>query len=144
MADVKTMPVADLVKAYIEIRDKKAQLKAELTKQMQPYDTALYQIETEMLDRMQQTGVDSMKTSAGTAYRTTKTSVSVADKAAFLEFIVDKVVDALRNKENAFPCFDMLDLKANKTAVEGYLSEKDELPPGVNMRREEAVGFRRA
>ena len=144
MTDIKTMPVAELVKAYIDIRDKKAQLKAELTKQMQPYDTALYQIETEMLDRMQQTGVDSMKTSAGTAYRTTKTSVSVADKAAFLEFIVDKVVDALRNKENAFPCFDMLDLKANKTAVEGYLSEKDELPPGVNMRREEAVGFRRA
>jgi hypothetical protein len=40
--------------------------------------------------------------------------------------------------------FDLLDVRANKTAVEGFLDEHQDLPPGVNVRREIAVGFRRS
>ena len=73
-----------------------------------------------------------MKTSVGTAYRSERTSVTVADKSAFMDYIES-------NK-----AFDLLDVRANKTAVEGFMAENQDVPPGVNIRREVAVNFRRA
>lgn len=138
--DTKNLSVEELVRAYISLRDKKAELKAELTKQMQPYDSALFQIESEMLAKMKDTGVESMKTAAGTAYKSIRSTVSVADKEAYKRFVLAQIASA----EDPMWAFDFLDIKANKSAVEDFLAAKDELPPGINLRREEVVGFRRA
>ncbi len=142
--DIKTLSVEELVKAYITLRDKKAELKAEFVKTQKPYDDALYQIECEMLTKMKDTGVESMKTSAGTAYRSVRSTVSVADKEAFKGFVLELIEKASAENQDPTWAFDFLDIKANKSAVEDYLSSQDELPPGVNLRREEVVGFRRA
>ena len=142
--DVKNYTVEELVKAYIALRDKKANLKAEFMERQKPYDEALYQIEAEMLSKMSETGVESMKTAYGTAYKSVRSTVSVQDKEAFRRFIADKILYAYDRDEDPMWAFDYLDIKANKTACEDYLSAKDELPPGINIRREEVVGFRRA
>lgn len=124
--------IEDLVRAYITLRDQKAALKAEQAEAMKPYDEALAKLEARALAALNQTGVESMKTSAGTVYSTTFTSATVADKSAFMEYITNN--DA----------FDLLDVRANKTAVQDYMAANDDVPPGVTVRRELKVGFRRA
>lgn len=144
MPDAHNYTVEELVSAYVKIRDKKAELKAQFMEQQRPYDEALRKIEVEMLDKLRTAGVESMKTAAGTAYKSIRSSVVVADRAAFLDFIVEGATEAIRNGADATSAFDYLDIKANKTAVEDHLSQTNELPPGVDIRREEVVGFRRA
>jgi hypothetical protein len=121
-----------LIATYINIRDQKAALKAKQAAEMKPFDEALAKLESQMIDILDASGAESMKTASGTAYKLVRTSVTVADKSAFMDFI----------KEHG--AFDMLDVRANKSAVEEYLHEQQDLPPGVNVRRDMTVGFRRA
>lgn len=127
-----TMNVEAIVGAYIKVRDEVAQIKASHKAQLEPYVQALDKLEAQMLQVLSDAGVESMKTSVGTAYRSERTSVTVADKSAFMDYIES-------NK-----AFDLLDVRANKTAVEGFMAENQDVPPGVNIRREVAVNFRRA
>lgn len=129
---VCNMTSEQIVKAYVTLRDKKAELKAEHAKQLAPYDEALEKLEAQMMQVLDASGAESIRTPAGTAYKSSRTSVTVADKSAFMDYIQQNMA------------FELLDVKANKTAVEGFLSEHEDLPPGVNMRREAVVGFRRA
>lgn len=124
--------VESIVSAYIKVRDEVAQIKASHKAQLEPYTQALDKLESQMLQILSDAGVESMKTAAGTAYRSEKASVTVADKSAFMDFIES-------NK-----AFDLLDVRANKTAVEGFMAEHQDVPPGVNIRREVTVNFRRA
>lgn len=127
-----TMNVEAIVGAYIKVRDEVAQIKASHKAQLEPYTQALDKLEAQMLQVLSDAGVESMKTSVGTAYRSERTSVTVADKSAFMDYIES-------NK-----AFDLLDVRANKTAVEGFMAENQDVPPGVSIRREVAVNFRRA
>ena len=127
-----TMNVEAIVGAYIKVRDEVAQIKANHKAQLEPYTQALDKLEAQMLQVLSDAGVESMKTSAGTAYRSERTSVTVADKSAFMDYIESN------------RAFDLLDVRANKTAVEGFMAENQDVPPGVNIRREVAVNFRRA
>ena len=124
--------IEDLVKAYITLRDQKAALKAAQAEALKPYDEALAKLEAQALTALNQSGVESMKTAAGTVYSTTATSATVADKSAFMEYITNN------------GAFDLLDVRANKTAVQDYLAANNDVPPGVTVRREIKVGFRRA
>lgn len=142
--DITTLGVDQLIKAYVALRDKKAEAKAAFVESMKPVESGLHAIECEMLKRMGDSGVDSMKTSSGTAYKSVRTTVSVSDKSAFLDFVVANTVKALADGADPIEAFDLLDVKANKTGVEMFLEANQELPPGVNMRREEVVGFRRS
>lgn len=121
-----------VVGAYVKLRDKKAELKAEQAKALAPYDEALDKLEKQVLEELNKMGVDSVKTASGTAYKSIRSSASVADKSAFMDYV----------RENG--AFDLLDIKANKTAVEEFISEHQDCPPGVTVRREQVVGFRRA
>lgn len=124
--------VDDIVAAYVRLRDQKAELKAQQAEVMKPYDEALAKLEAEALQILSDTGVESMKTSAGTVYKSVATSATVQDKSAFMGYI----------KEHQ--AFDLLDVRANKTAVQDFVTENQDTPPGVVIRREMKVGFRRA
>ena len=117
--------VDDIVAAYVRLRDQKAELKAQQAEALKPYDEALAKLEAEA-------GVESMKTSAGTVYQSVAMSATVQDKSAFMDYI----------KEHQ--AFDLLDVRANKTAVQDFVTENQDTPPGVVIRREMKVGFRRA
>lgn len=127
MANVET-----IVAAYIQVRDQKAELKAKQAEEMKRFDEALDKLEGMALAALQQAGAESLRTSAGTVYQSTRTSATVADKSAFMDYV----------KDNG--AYDLLDVRANKTAVEDFLSQHQDTPPGVVIRREITVGFRRA
>lgn len=124
--------IEDLVRAYVTLRDQKAALKAEQAEALKPYDEALAKLEARALAVLSQSGVESMKTSAGTVYSTTFTSATVSDKSAFMDYVTSN------------EAFDLLDVRANKTAVQDFLTANNDVPPGVTVRRELKVGFRRA
>jgi phosphopantetheine adenylyltransferase len=128
-----TQPTIDnVVDAYVKLRDRKAQLKKEHDAKVAPIAEKMAQIEAFLLTQAKNQGVQSFKTEAGTAYKSQDTSVTVADKDAYLRFI----------NENNF--WHGLDVKANKTAVIEYMAEHDgDLPPGLNYRAEDVINVRR-
>lgn len=122
----------ECVRVAIKLRDNITQMKARHKAELAPLMDAQVKLASHVLALLKSQGTESAKTESGTAYTTTKTYISVADKAAFLDFII------------ANGLFELLDIHANKTAVEDYLAQNDALPPGVNLSRELDVGFRRA
>jgi hypothetical protein len=127
------MKLSELVAKYIELRDSKATLKAEYEEKLAPVEEKLARIEAALLDVFHKTGMESVKTEAGTAYMSTRTTVSVADRDAFMEFV--KTGDH----------WSMMEIRAAKSAVEQYkAANEDLLPPGVNWRSEIVVNIRRS
>lgn len=132
MCDISKLSPAQIVDSYIKIRDKKKALEAEQKEALKPYNDALEQLEARALEILNQSGVESMKTSAGTVYLSTRTSATIADRSAFMQYI------------EANGAFELLDVRANKTAVEEYLAEHQDLPPGVSVKAVSAANFRRS
>lgn len=132
MCNLKDKAADELVAAYINLRQHKAELDAKHKEEMAPVNEALDAIEQEVHSRLNTMGVSSVKTKFGTAYTKTVRSVKVFDKTMFMEYV----------QSNAR--FDLLDVRANKTAVEEYIAQNEELPPGISSVAEESVGFRKA
>lgn len=127
------MKLSEAVSLYIQMRDKKAQMKADFEASIAPLNEKMDKLEAKLLDVFNKTGMDSVKTEFGTAYATTRTTASVADREAFMEYVK-------ANEEWA-----LLEVRTSKTAVEQYRAANDnELPPGVNLREERVVNIRRS
>ena len=126
------MKLSDLVGKYIELRDKKSQYKAEYDAKVSKLDEALDKIEAALLNTFEQTGMESIKTEFGTAYTSTRTTASVADPDAFMNFV----------RENE--AWHMLEKRCSKQGIEQYKAEHEALPPGINWRAERTVNFRRS
>lgn len=126
------MKLSELVGKYVELRDKKAEMKAEFDAKAVKIDAALDKIEAALLKTFEASGLDSIKTEFGTAYTSVQTTASVADPDAFRQFVKDN--DA----------WEFLQNRVSKTAVEQYKAVNDNIPPGINWREERVVNIRRA
>jgi phage host-nuclease inhibitor protein Gam len=126
------MKLSEAVALYIQMRDKKAQMKADFEASVAPLNEKMDKLEAKLLDVFNQTGMDSVKTEFGTAYTSTRTSATVADKEAFMEFV--------KNRDE----WALLEVRASKTAVDQYRAEYDDVPPGVSYREERVVNIRRS
>lgn len=127
------MKLSDAVSLYIKLRDKKAEIKAQMDEQIKPLQEKMDKLEAKLLEAFQATGVDSVKTEFGTAYTSVRTTASIADRDAFMEFV------------KAHEEWSLLEVRAAKTAIEQYrAANDDELPPGVNIREERVVNVRRS
>ena len=122
----------EMVEAYIKYRDKKAAMKAEYDKSVAKIDLVLERIEQKLLAYFNESGLESIRTGAGTAYRSVKTTASVADRDVFLEFVRDN--DA----------WELLETRAAKKAVEDYRAANDDLPPGINWSAVATLNVRRS
>jgi hypothetical protein len=120
------------VQQYVEIRDaiKAANEKHEAS--IQPL-VEIQNLLTGWLQQFMETaGADNIKTKHGTCYNSTRYSASLADPEAFMKFVKDT------------NSYDLLDRKANVTAVKDYVETNKTLPPGVNLSAIKTVGVRRA
>jgi ribosomal protein S24E len=126
------MKLSELVAKYIELRDKKAQFKAEYDGKVAKLDEVLEKIESTLLKTFETTGMDSVKTEFGTAYTSTRTTASIADPDAFMTYC------------KAHDAWHMLEKRVSKAAVEQYKDEHEDVPPGINYRAERTVNIRRS
>lgn len=120
-----------LVTKYIAARDKKQAIMDEAKQKAAKIDAVLEKIEGVILQAFNETGAESVKTAMGTAYKTTRTSVTVADWDAALNFI--------REGEH----WEMLERRVSKKAVEEFKEETGGFPPGLSTRVEIGINVRR-
>lgn len=126
------MDTAELIGKYIALRDRVGEREKQHKEELAPMKEMLTRIEAVLQQRLDAEGANSVNTPNGTAFKTSKTSVTVADKDSFMEW--------LRSQGR----FDMLDVRPNKTAVVAYREEMNDLPPGLNWREEVVVQVRRS
>jgi hypothetical protein len=123
---------AMLIQRYIALRDEVAELKAEFKAAEDARKNEMAEIESMLKTIMGDLGMESVRTESGTAYLKEATFVTTADKTAFLEYI--------RENER----WDLLDIRGSKSNIQDYMLEENDLPPGIDLRRELTVGIRRA
>lgn len=122
-----------LIEKYVALRDRKAMLEAEHKTQIAPIKDALDKIEAVLLNSMNEQGTTAFKAAAGTAFKSTKTGARLADWDSYRLFL-DKQSDPYR----------FIDRRVNKTAVDEYVAEHGDVPPGVDYYTELTVNVRRA
>jgi len=121
----------ELVQLYIGLRDRRAKRKADFNNADAEDKERQAKIEALLMKKMAESGDEAVRTKAGTAYRTTRTTASMADWDAFLAYV--KEHDA----------WELLTHSVSKDGVSQHLAANDELPPGVNWREEIVVNVRR-
>lgn len=130
--DQPTPTPAQLIEEYIALRDaKKAadETYAEFIKTH--YSNRMDELESILLDQLNTLGVDSLAGQTGTVYRKLSTSVTVADAREFRRHVIG-------SEE-----WDLLDWRANKTAVNDMVERGETIPPGINRTTFFSVGIRR-
>jgi len=126
-----TVNIAARVDQFVKLRDVIRKLDEEHKERMKPYRETLEKLNSVLLLHLNEINGESVRTDAGTVYRTAKKSASLADPAAFMEYVI---------RENAW---DLLDRKANVTAIADFIEENSVTPPGVNFSTTFTVGVRR-
>ncbi len=131
MAKVGELDDESLTKIYIAARDRRAQRKAAFNDDDSGDKLKQEKIEIEFLRRFQDRGIDSVSIrGVGTAYRSTRSSATVADWDAFLDYVRDK---------NAW---ELLERRVNKTALEQIKEVEGDLAPGTNWSETVVINFR--
>lgn len=128
-----TINVAGLIDTYIELRDTVAMMEAESKAAQKPLKDAMADIEVKMKAYLNETGQTSATVKGtGTAYKTTRTSAKVEDWPTAFDFIKEKDL------------WFMLEHRVSKTAVQQYMEEHGEPPPGVSVTSSVEVNFQRS
>lgn len=121
-----------LVQEYVMFRDKRAELKKQYEIQDLRYKEYMAQRDAKLLEMMQSIGVESIRTSYGTAYTQDKTRYNCGDWPSYWGYIKE------------YDRFDLLE----KRPAQGPLSKMEEegldLPPGINTYKEKTVTVRRS
>lgn len=121
------------VAQYVQLRDKIKELDVAHASKMQPFKDMLEQLGNLLLKGLQDNHMDSAKTAAGTCYRSSRSSATVADAEQFRKFVID-------NQQ-----WDMVDMRANVNGVLQHIeANRGHLPPGVNFSTVVTVGVRRS
>lgn len=80
---------------------------------------------------LEKTGSESVRTAHGTCYASTRHTASVSDADAFMKYVLDH------------QAFELLDRRANSTAVKDFVKANNSLPPGVNLNAMRTIGVRK-
>lgn len=121
-----------LIALYVKMRDRIKATELKQKEELAPAKEMLATMGTRLLDLLNQAEGNSIQANAGTAYRTARVSASIADGQSFRDFVI------------ANDMHDLLDWKANAPAVQDYITEYGEAPPGVNLNVAYTVGVRRS
>ena len=124
---------AALVEEYIGLRDEKKRFdEAYAAILNEKYTTPMKDIETRLLDILNQLGSDAIKSPAGTAYKKLSASVTIADMREFRRHVIG-------NED-----WDLADWRASKTVVNDRVENGEVVPPGVNRVPFYTIGIRRS
>lgn len=127
------IPLGKLVRVYIKMRDKKYELARELDEQIAKLESDMDKVKAGILEHMKSLGAESLRTEAGTVYRTTRTTYFTTDWDSMGKFIV----------EHGVP--ELLEKRIHQTNMKAFLEDNPQLlPAGLNANTEYTVGVRRS
>jgi hypothetical protein len=125
--------VDECAEVFVAVRDKLKAMDEAHELARKPWLEKKEKLSGWLLNFLETNGLDNAKTRHGTVHTTTRSSASLADAEAFMQYVI------------AHNEFDLLDRRANATAVKQFVKEHDgNLPPGVNLTSMVTVGVRRA
>ena len=124
--------VEKLVKAYVNIRSKRSELKAQFAEEDDKLASKQDKLKRALLDHCKEHNVDSVKTSSGLFYRTIKSSYWTNDWGSMHKFIMDHNLPEFFEK------------RLNQTHVRQFLEENpDQMPLGLNVDSEYVISVRK-
>ena len=127
------MKLSEAVSLFLQMKDKKAKMKAEFDASLKPLQEKMDKLEAKLLDVFNKTGMELVRTEYGTVFPGVRKTASVADRDTFMDFV----------KENQV--WSLIEVRVSPTGVDEYrAANDDELPPGVNVREERVVNYRRS
>ena len=121
-----------VIARYIETRDKKAELSKEWEAKKAVLDQALEKMEVWLMKKADEEGLESLKTTAGVAYKEIETKAACENWANFWPW-------AIANKR-----VDMLQKRLLASAILEYKEEVGDLPPGIVLHTERVMRVRRS
>lgn len=128
------MKIDQLVSKYVELRDKLAEEKAAYDQRVDKIKEVMGKIEDKLLAHFEETGSESVRTEAGTAYRSIKSTASVADRDTWFNWVLDNPDERLL----------FVEARCSKKAIEEYAEANGELPPGINYSQVAVCNVRRS
>lgn len=129
----KQYDAAKLVKAYIKMRDKKAEITRKAESDVADIDEQMEIVERALLEICKQTGQDGGKTAYGSFTRSTKTRYMSTNWPAMYKFI----------KDHDAP--ELLEQRIHQTNMKTFLQDHPNLlPEGLNVDSKYSVTVRRA
>lgn len=127
-----TVSVDKLVSAYVNLRDKRAELTAKYKEQESELREKQDKVKLALLDYCKEHEVDSVRTASGLFYRTVKQRYWTSDWESMHKFIFEHDVPQFFEK------------RLNQTHVRQFIEENpDALPPGLNVDSEYTVSVRK-
>jgi hypothetical protein len=126
-----SITVDKVIKGYIALRDKKAEMQSRHKEELAPLNDKMEKLEGWLQRDLLARKVESERTEEGTAYMQTVVSTSVRDRDAFLQFVIDNEM------------WELIENRAAKSVVVDYLENTGEIVPGVNYEAAKVVRVRR-
>jgi len=121
-----------LASAYIKMRDKRKELLAEFEAEDSRIETQMDMVAEELLKLCKDIGADSIKTQAGTVFRSVRTRYETTDWESMYNFIL----------EHDIP--QVLERRISTTNMKQFLDENPTLMPvGMNINNKYTVTVRR-
>lgn len=117
---------------YVAVRDKIREISARHTEELKPLTDLQNDLTAWFTQELDHVGAKSVKTAEGTVYQSTRYSASLTDAKAFMDHVIST------------QSWDLLDRKANSTAVRDFIEQHKSEPPGVKLSAIRTVGVRRA
>lgn len=126
------IPVDKLTKAYLRIRSKRAELANKFKEEENNLLDQMEKIKKALLDYCKSHNVESVKTSEGVFYRTTRAKYWTSDWEQMHKFILEHEVP------------ELLDKRLNQSNMRQFLEENpDVVPKGLNVDSEYIISVRK-
>ena len=116
---------------FVQIRDEIKRLDKEHADKVKPLKELKDILEGRIDAFMTANNLENLKTAAGTCYKSSRSSASLADPQAFMDYVT------------THQAFDLLDRRANVSAVKAFVKANKTLPPGCNLSTIQTIGVRR-
>ena len=132
MSDYSDAPADKMTKAYIKIRNKRAELKAAFTKEDEELAHQLDILKRALLSYCENNKVESVRTDEGLFFRSQRIKYWTSDWDAMHKFVI----------EHAVP--ELFDRRLNQTNMKQFLEENPELKPeGLKIDSEYVISVRK-
>jgi hypothetical protein len=131
-AQIEQVPVEKLTKVYLKIKQKRSELSAEFKEHDDKLAYQQDKIKRALLDYCKEQGVESVRTSEGMFYRTTRQRYWTSDWDSMYKFVLEHNVP------------EFFDKRLNQTNVKQFLEENPELAPmGLQVDSEYVISVRK-
>lgn len=119
------------VQQYLWARDTKKRIEDKADAELQEIKEIMESLSGRLQSFLDTHGLQNAKTKFGTVHHNIRYISPLADPEVFMQYVISTGK------------FDLLDRKANTTAVKAYVQEHNQLPPGVSLSAIKTVGVRK-